>query len=236
MSKRADIREKRRRQRRRRQLITILIVLGPALIVLAIIIWPQFAPIGDISVPEVKSYPMADGLAMGDPQSPVVIEEYSDFLCAFCGTFHGSTLGQIVEQYVATGQVYFVFNPLPPRRENSIQSAHASLCASEQGQFWQYADILFANQASIYSTRNIDRLLEAMAETADLDIDRFQSCMRENRYEGQIQDIYSIAISYGIESTPSFLINGNLFRGAQPFSEFQAEIEAALSEAASPSP
>jgi protein-disulfide isomerase len=115
-------------------------------------------------------------------------------------------------------------------------SAHASLCASEQGQFWQYADILFANQASIYSTRYIDRLLEAIAETANLDVDRFQSCMREDRYQDQIQDVYLIAASYGIESTPNFLINGNLFRGAKPFSEFQAAIEAALSEVASPSP
>jgi protein-disulfide isomerase len=237
MSKRAEIREKRQRQRRQRQLITIIIVLGAALILLAIIIWPQFAPIEDIIVPQVKSYPLADGSAIGDPQSPVVIEEYSDFLCSYCGSFHRSTLGQIIEQYVANGQVYFVFNPLPPRRnQNSVMSAHASLCASEQGQFWQYADILFANQASIYSTRYIDRLLEAIAETANLDVDRFQSCMREDRYQDQIQDVYLIAASYGIESTPNFLINGNLFRGAKPFSEFQAAIEAALSEVASPSP
>jgi protein-disulfide isomerase len=235
MSKRAEIREKRRRQRRQRQFVTILIILGAALILLAIIIWPQLAPIGDIVVPQVRSYPLADGSAMGDPQAPVLIEEFSDFLCSHCGTFHRSTLEQIVEQYVATGQVYFVFNAFR-LGQDSIPPAHASLCASEQNKFWQYADILFANQASLYSTRNIDRLLKAIAESANLNIDLYQTCMREDRYQGQIQDTYLNGVSYGIESTPSFLINGNLFRGARPFSDFQAEIEAALSEVASPSP
>jgi protein-disulfide isomerase len=235
VSKRAEIREKRRRQRRLRQIVSILIVFGAGLILLAIIIWPQFAPIEDIVVPQEKSYPSTDGTAMGDPQAPVVIEEFSDFLCSYCGSFHRSTLGQIVEQYVATGQVYFVFNTLPLGQE-SIPIAHASFCAADQGNFWGYADILYANQTSLYSTRDIDRLLETIAEKANLDVDRFQTCVREDRYQAQIEDIYVNAVNYGISSTPSFLINGNLIRGARPFSDFQSEIEIALSEVASPSP
>ena len=235
MSKRAEIRAKRRRQRRQRQFVTILIVLGAALILFAIIIWPQFAPIEDIVLPQVRTYPMADGAAMGDPQAPVVIEEYSDFLCSYCGTFHRSTLEQIIEQYVATGQVYFIFNTFPLGQE-SIPIANASFCASEQGDFWRYADILYANQATLSSTRNINRYLEAIAESVNLDVSRFQTCMREDRFQAQIQDIYLKATNNGISTTPSFLINGNLFRGARPFSDFQVEIEAALSEVASPSP
>jgi protein-disulfide isomerase len=235
MSKRAEIREKRRRQHRQRQLITIVIVLGAVLILMAIIIWPQFAPIGDIVVPEAKSYPLTDGFAMGDPQAPVVIEEYSDFLCAYCGNFHRNTLGQIVDQYVATEQVYLVFNVFQLHPE-SFPSAHASMCAAEQGKFWQYADILYANQASLYSVRNIDRLLETFAENMDLDVDRFQTCMQENRYLDRIQENYLAGTNYGIHSTPSFLINGKLITGSYPFSFFQTEIDAALSQAKSSSP
>lgn len=235
MSKRAELREKRQRQRRQRQLVTIVIILGAALALLAIIIWPQFAPIGDIVVPQARSYPLADGTSLGDPQAPVVIEEFSDFLCSHCGTFHRSTLEQIVEQYVATGQVYFVFNTFP-LRQDTIPPAHASMCASEQGNFWQYADILFANQDSLYSTRNIDRLLEALAESINLDIDLFQTCMREDRYLDQIQEAYLAGTNLGVDRTPSFLINGKLIIGALPLSEFQTEIEAALSQVASPSP
>ncbi len=235
MSKRAEIREKRRRQRRQRQFITIFIVLGAALTLLAIIIWPQFAPIEDIVLPQGRSYPLAEGSSMGDPQAPVVIEEFSDFLCSFCGNFHRSTLGQIVEQYVVPGQVHLVFNTFP-LRQDSIPPAHASMCASEQGQFWRYADILFANQESLSSTRNINRLLEAIAESANLDVDRFQTCMREDRYQDQIQEAHLNGISNGIDTTPSFLINDKLITGALPLSIFQDEIEAALGEVASPSP
>ncbi|HEY44937.1 MAG TPA: thioredoxin domain-containing protein [Anaerolineae bacterium] len=235
MSKRAEIREKRRRQHRQRQLITIVIVLGAALILMAIVIWPQFAPIGDITVPQIKSYPLVDGFAMGNPQAPVVIEEFSDFLCSYCGNFHRNTLGQIVDHYVATGQVYLVFNVFRLRQE-SFPSAHASMCAAEQGQFWQYADILYANQASLSSVRNIDRLLETLAESVNLDMDLFQTCMRENRYLDQIQQTYLAGTNLGIDRTPSFLINGKLITGSYPFSFFQAEVDAVLSQAESSSP
>lgn len=235
MSKRAEIREKQRRRRRQQQAITILIVLGAALILLAIIIWPQIAPIGDIVVPQIKSYPLTDGSAMGDPQAPVVIEEFSDFLCSYCGYFHMNTLEHIVEQYVATGQVYFVFNPFPLNQQ-SQQLAQAGMCAAEQGHFWQYADILYANQATLSSERYTGRLLEALAENVNLDIDQFQTCIREERYLDQIQQAYLTGINNGITSTPSFLINGKLVKGARPLSDFQAEIEAALSEGVSSSP
>ena len=235
MSKRAEIREKRRRQQRQRQVITLVIVLGAVLFLLAIIIWPQFAPIGDIVVPEPRSYPLTDGVAMGNPQAPVVIEEFSDFLCGYCGNFHRNTLGQIVDQYIATGQVYFIFNIFHLDQE-SIPSAQASMCAAEQGQFWPYADFLYANQASLYSVRNIDRFLETLAENVNLDIELFQTCMRENRYLDRIQEAYLTGTNYGIHGTPSFMINGKLIVGSYPFSFFQAEIDAALSQAESFSP
>jgi protein-disulfide isomerase len=235
MSKRAEMREKRRRRRRQQQAIIVLIVLGAAVILLAIIIWPQVAPIGDIVVPQIKSYPLTDGSAMGDPQAPVVIEEFSDFLCSYCGYFHLNTLEHIVEQYVTTGQVYFVFN-LFPLNQQSQQLAQAGLCAAEQGSFWQYADILYANQAALSSERNIERLLEALAENVSLDVDQFQTCVQEERYLDQIQQAYLTGINNGITGTPSFLINGKLVKGARPLSDFQAEIEAALSEAVSSSP
>jgi protein-disulfide isomerase len=235
MSKRAKTREKQRRRRRQQQAIIIAIVLGAALILLAIIIWPQLAPLSDIVVPQMKSYPSADGSAMGDPKAPIVIEEFSDFLCSYCSYFHMNTLEHIVEQYVATGQVYFVFN-LFPLNQLSQQLAQAGMCAAEQGYFWQYADILYANQAVLSAEKYTGRLLETLAENVNLDIDQFQTCILEERYLDQIQQSYLTGISNGITGTPSFLINGKLVKGAMPFSDFQAEIEAALSEGISSSP
>jgi protein-disulfide isomerase len=227
MSKRAQIREKRRRERRQRRTITLLIIFGVVLVIMAPIIWSQFRPIGEIVLPEQRSYPNANGTTLGDPEAPVVIEEFSDFRCSHCRNFHQSSLVQISDQYVTTDQVYFIFRTFPISQE-SLPPMHASFCAAEQGMFWEYADILFANQDLLLAGTNVSRVLEALAEGTGLDLDRYQSCMRADRYQKDIEEAYAAGVTNGISSTPSFLINGKLVVGNVPFSTFQAEIESAL--------
>jgi len=236
MSKRAEMRRKRMREQRLRRLVVIFIFLGAALLITATIIWPKIAPMGDIVIPRAKSYPLADGNAMGEPNAPVVIEEFSDFQCSYCQTFHQNTGAQIIEQYVETGQVYFIFRNFAFLGRESLAAANGSMCAAEQGKFWEYADILFANQSGHDAGAFSDRRLEAFAENINLDKALFQSCMRENRYQDQIQQDYQAGVSQGINSTPSFIINGKLVTGALSFSAFQAEIEAALMESETSSP
>ncbi|MEE8568565.1 MAG: DsbA family protein [Anaerolineales bacterium] len=236
MSKRSEMRRKRMRERRLRRLVVIFIFLGAALLITATIIWPNIAPIGDIVIPRTKSYSLADGNAMGEPNAPVVIEEFSDFQCSYCRTFHQSTGAQIIEQYVETGQVRLIFRNYAFLGLESLAAANGSMCAAEQGKFWEYADILFANQSGHDAGAFSDRRLEAFAENINLDTALFQSCMRENRYQDQIQQDYQAGVSYGINSTPSFIINGKLVVGALPLSDFQSEIEAALMESEASSP
>ena len=236
MSKRAEMRRKRMRERRLRRMVVISIFLGAVLLIAATLIWPNIAPIGDIVIPQAKSYPLADGSSIGDPNAPVVIEEFSDFQCSHCRTFHQNAGAQIIEQYVETGQVYFIFRNFVIMGRESRAAANSSMCAAEQGKFWEYADILFANQSGRDAGAFSDRRLEAFAENIHLDTALFRSCMRENRYQDQIQQDYQAGISYGIDSSPSFMINGKLIVGALTFSEFQAEIEAALTESETSSP
>ena len=236
MSKRAEMRRKRLRERRLRRLVVIFIFLGVALLITATIIWPNIAPIGDIVIPQAISYPLADGNAIGDPNAPVVIEEFSDFQCSYCRTFHQTTGAQIIEQYAETGQVFFIFRNFVIIGRESLAAANGSMCAAEQGKFWEFADILFANQSGHDTGAFSDRRLEAYAESINLDTSLFRSCMRESRYQDQIQQDYQTGVSYGINSTPSFIINGKPVVGALTFSEFQAEIEAALAETETSSP
>jgi protein-disulfide isomerase len=227
MSKRSKIREKRRKARQRQRLITILVISGAALVLTAILIWPSVRPIGEIVIPDPVDHPMADGVAMGDPNAPVVIEEYSDFLCTFCQRFVIETEPQLIEEYISTGKVYFIYKPYPLGQE-SFAPSEASLCAAEQDMFWEYHDIVFANQdghnASAYSPRR----LEAFAETLNLDLDQFNECTSSNRYREDVEASQIEAVNAGISSTPSFLINGRLIEGAQAFQVFQAEIDAEL--------
>ncbi|MGD2144491.1 MAG: DsbA family protein [Anaerolineae bacterium] len=228
MAKIREIRERRRQDRRRRNMIAVLIVSGLALVGVAIVLYPSLQPIGDIRVPETLDRPMATGTSMGDPEAPVRIEEFSDFLCSHCGTFALETEPSLIDEYIATGQVHFTYRNFP-LRPVSFGPAEASLCAAEQGSFWRYHDVLFANQQPSDPEAYSDRRLIAFADQVGLDSSAFEDCLNEGRYAGQIEEDYAAGIQAGVNATPTFFINGKKIEGALPLSAFRAEIEAALS-------
>jgi protein-disulfide isomerase len=230
MSKRAEIRERRRREKRRRQLSIISIVVGAVLVVVAIVILP------DLLDRRPKGRPLADASAMGEPNAPVVIEDYSDFQCPFCRIFHEETLDLIVDEYVSTGEVYFVFRNYAFIGAESTAAANASLCAAEQNRFWEYADIAFANQTGENVGAFSDLRLLGFAAELGLNQDEFSACFNESRYQDQIDSDIRDGGLAGVASTPSFTINGKLFVGALPIEDFQVAIEEALVEAGASSP
>lgn len=178
--------------------------------------------------PEPRSYPMASGTTMGSEDAPVTMIEFSDFQCPFCGEFHEKSLPMIMENYVATGKVRFVYRNFTILGPNSYRAAKAALCANEQDSFWRYHDYLFANQNERDPTAFSNERLEEMAERAGLDLDRFRACLIDDRTHDIIDEDNLIAQNAGASTTPTFLIDGTLIRGARPYGEFEAEIEAAL--------
>ena len=233
MSKREEIRERRRREQRRNLLVGAFIVAGLALIIVAIVILRTQATIRSLVVPEGYSYPeQVDFTAMGDPEAPVRIDEFSDFQCSACQYFHDETLKPVIETYVKTGQVYFVYHNFPvtdagsPQKESQA-AAQASYCAAEQGRFWQYHDLLFANRIGENVGGFTTARLEAMGEALGLGSE-FKQCLRKERYRDRLIEDIRMGQEAGVNSTPSFLINGQLVVGAMPFARFQIEIENAL--------
>jgi protein-disulfide isomerase len=251
MTKRQEIREKRRRQRRNRQLGMIALITVGALLVTAALIYPSFRPVGAVVVPEPFPRPMAVDNTMGDPNAPVKIVEYSDFQCSFCARFSETTEKQIVEAYVQTGKVHFTYRSMGNFLSDSIarssgvpntesrDAIEAAYCAGDQGRFWDYKDILFANYQGIgdYAARR----LVAYAEALDLDVSAFRSCLEGGTYRQRAEQDAIDGNAAGVTGTPAFVIsyvvNGQtvqkLIVGAQPFGVFQQEIEAALAASAS---
>ncbi|MEJ2549720.1 MAG: DsbA family protein [Anaerolineales bacterium] len=225
MSKRADKIAQNRKQRSQRRLIGLFMIIGGALIIAALLIWPSLNATQDINVPAAREYPFADGTSLGSPDAPVVIEDYSDFLCSHCRDFDQSTLPQIIANYVSTGQVRIEFRQFPILGSGSTVAANASLCAAEQNRFWQYTDLLFANQtaANFSSARLI-----AFAESLNLDRDQFSSCLDEGRYNTRVDAEFTAGRDRGVNSTPTFFINGQELVGAAPYVDFQQVIDSAL--------
>lgn len=246
-SKRQERREKMRQQELRRRLLTIgLITVGAAFLVFAVV-WPQLRPIAQVVDIDPGTHPNANDNAIGDPNAPIKVEEFSDFQCPFCERFHQEIEPLLREHYVDTGKVQFVYRSMGNfvsqniggAKTESRDSAAAAYCAGEQNKFWDMHALLFANVLGEDAGSFTDRRIAAIAEKVDgLDMSQFRSCYNSGKYEDRVQQDFEDAQAANFNSTPSFLItytvNGETktrsIIGAQPFSTFQQELEAALNE------
>jgi protein-disulfide isomerase len=139
--------------------------------------------------------------AIGPRRAPVEIVEFSDFECPYCRQFR-HVVEQIVERY--GNDVRVVFRQLPlSTHPNAFKAAEASLCAHEQGEFWAYHDLLFAEQ---------DRLsvadLHGKAERAGLNTEAFSSCLDGGQFADRVRSDAAEAARYGVQGTPQVFVNG----------------------------
>ncbi len=240
MSKRQLLREKRRREQQRNRLLSIgAIVLG-ALVVFIVMILPNLMPV-DITESTSFERPNAEFNAAGDSDAPIKITEYSDYQCPYCGRFVEQTEEQLVQTYVASGQVYFIFRSLGLFiGPESQAAAEAAYCAGDENKYWQYHDMLFANNTGENVGDYTTRKLQAFAEALGLDMTAFNSCLDSGKYAERVTQDGVDGMEAGINATPSFVlsytVNGEMktriIKGAQAFGAFQTEIEAALAEIA----
>ena len=105
MSKRQAMRAKRQHQAQTQRLGVMGVIVVGALLVAAALIYPNLKPVGEVAAASFSERPMVNDNAMGDPNAPIRIEEFSDYQCPYCARFYEETEGQIVDTYVATGKV-----------------------------------------------------------------------------------------------------------------------------------
>lgn len=112
----------------------------------------------------------------------------------------------------------------------SIWAAEASECAADQDAFWDYHDLLFERQSGENQGAFTKEKLKGFAVELGLDSQSFDQCLDSGQYEELVQQQNNFARQIGAQSTPTFLINGQPFIGAQPFENFQQVIEQQLSQ------
>jgi protein-disulfide isomerase len=183
-----------------------------------------------------------DGASMGDPNAPVKIDVWEDFQCPACKTYSEGTEPQVIDAYVNTGMAYYTFHQYPfidgtladrafaYNGGESDHAANASLCAADQGRFWDYHDMLFANwNGENQNAFSIERLL-AFGQSLDLNMDDFKACVESDQFKAQIEADYTMGQQWGNTGTPSVYVNGELVSpGYIPsFEQISAAVEAAL--------
>lgn len=164
-----------------------------------------------------------DDPSLGDPDAPVVVVEFSDFECPFCGRFRQDTLDQIMDNYGDDILLVYRDFPLSSIHPRAQKSAEAAECADDQNAFWDYHDLLFANQSALD-----DASLISYAEQLDLDVDQFTTCLTSGEKTDEVLADFNDGRSYGVTGTPTFFINGVRVVGAQPYLSFEQVIQQEL--------
>jgi protein-disulfide isomerase len=117
--------------------------------------------------------------------------------------------------------------PLTSIHPEAVKASEAAHCAGDQGKYWEYHDVLFANQRALQPD-----LLKKYAADLRLNAAAFNSCLDSGRHAARVQAGLQEATGLGLSSTPSIFINGRLLAGAHPFETFKAVIDEELERAA----
>jgi protein-disulfide isomerase len=163
---------------------------------------------------------------VGSDSAKVTIVEFADFQCPACRNAH-PTLKQIVETY--KDKINFVYRHFPlPQHKNARLAAKAAEAAGEQGKFWEIYGELYNNQSEWEASGKPDELFIKYAKNLELDVEDFTDSLKSDKHDANIQQDISDGVSLGVNSTPSFFINGKKLDPPFSYDHMKEEIEAAL--------
>jgi protein-disulfide isomerase len=171
---------------------------------------------------------------LGSESAPITIVEFGDYQCEACYAWFHTTRDTLIDNYIETGKAKLIFVDLPFLGRDSPIAAQASYCAEDQGQYWEYHEILYTFQDGHPDSGWADRdRLNSFAFSLDMNIDEFNDCMDSSKYKNRVKANYDEAVKNDVQSTPTFIIisedgKREQFSGSQPYSVFAATIESML--------
>jgi protein-disulfide isomerase len=177
---------------------------------------------------------VADAPALGRPDAPVTLVEFSDYQCPFCQQFFVATLQVLKRDYIDTGKVRYVFRdyPLDQIHPQARKAAEAAHCAGDQGKYWEMHDLLFRNQRAL----TVPQLGEH-ARAIGLQANAFDACLASGKHAARVGKGLEDGLAAGIQGTPGFVVGktepgssmeGAAVRGAQPVEVFRRLIDPLL--------
>lgn len=175
-------------------------------------------------------------MTLGDADAPVTVIEYASVTCPHCAAFHETVFPAIKQNYIDAGKVRFVFREFPTAPANlSVAGSMLARCAADKGgkdAFFLVLDSLFKTQrAWIYGDSPRDELIK-IASQAGMDEAAFDACVKRQELLDLINEtVKTGAQQYSVNSTPSFILDGQL-RHFSSVEDFSAALDAALEKAA----
>jgi len=172
------------------------------------------------------------GHAMGSDSAPVTIVEYADFECPACGQYAVLTEPDVRKRLVDSGVVRVIFHDFPIEGHQNSMAAHlAAQCAGDQGKFWQMHDQLYFNQGRWALERRPEGTIRGLAKAIGLDMGRYDQCVSSGRYVARLERMRQEGVNRGVNSTPTFVINGRVISGFTTYDQMRDLVDQALANA-----
>ncbi len=202
---------------------------GAFILIIGLIIWGMIAAANKAAKEEANiaaaDQVTATDWTKGNASSTVTVVEYSDFQCPSCGQYF-PLVEKIFNDY---GTHYrFVYRHFPLQQHpNAVPASKASEAAGKQGKFWEMYQLLFTTQADWEGTKDAKAFFLGYAKKLNLDTEKFSTDFDSPEAAKKIDDDYKSGIRAGVNSTPSFYINGKKIVSPQSYDEFKNLIDAA---------
>lgn len=172
----------------------------------------------------MKTQPLPD-MALGNADAKVTIVEYASMTCPHCASFDKTTFPELKTKYVDTGKVRFVMREFPfdPRAEAAFMLARCS-----KDNYFPMIDVLFKQQENWAAVENAKDALLNLAKLAGFTQQSFEACLTDQKLLDQIREVRVQGERFGVNSTPTFFINGEKYPGALTIEQMSAIIDPKL--------
>ncbi len=161
---------------------------------------------------------------IGPSNAPVTIIMFSDYQCTFCQKWYLEVMQPLMQNY--EGRIRFVYRdfPLSTIHASATTTAEAANCAGDQDKYWAFFEAVFSGTDTLS-----DVTIQKYATAINLDLDQFNQCLSTHKYQAEVEADFSYAAALGVQSTPTFFVNGIPVVGAQPYAVFKSLVDQELS-------
>jgi len=159
----------------------------------------------------------------GNSDAKTTLVEYSDFQCPACKAFQ-PIISQVVEKNKDSVRLVYRHFPLESIHKNARKAAYASEAAARQGKFWEMHDMLFQNQQDWEKESDPNKKFEAYIKNIKGDVERFKKDLKELSIQDKVDRDYASGVQFGVNSTPSFYLNGTKLENIKTADELEKAI------------
>lgn len=183
-------------------------------------------PAGKVDMAKLLEPGVLPEESLGKPDAKVTIVEYASMTCPHCAHFHATTLPELKAKYIDTGKVRLIFREFPfdPRAEAGFMLAR---CSGDN--YFPMVDVLFKQQQQWATAQNGKEAMLQIAKLAGFTQEKFEACLTDQKL---LEDVRAVrdrgAKEFGVDSTPTFFINGGRYPGAMSIAEFSAILDPLL--------